>query len=265
MSNQEWWVNRYSETGLPAYMLSHGEQTAQTQTQLEVTALDELITTHKPDWKNNPILDVAGGMGRHAAGFITQGCNHVTVLDQSLPFLKMGQEMAIKAGLVGRINFVKGDARSIHTLGMTFPTITCLGNSVLGYSTRREDDEAFLHSVSQSLDPKDGLFLLDVQDGERMRQQYSSPQTEVKFSQGHRIATTRHFSNGRIEVQEEITSGPRIVSTANFSMRPYSEQEVFGMLQAAGFTSYSNGHSIVVPGATGTMANRMLYIARKNE
>lgn len=59
------------------------------------------------------LLDVAGGTGDIARRFLAAGGGRVTVCDASLRMVEVGRDRAIDAGLVGKLDWIVGDAEAL--------------------------------------------------------------------------------------------------------------------------------------------------------
>lgn len=115
------------------------------------------------------VLDMACGRGRHAAVFARAGMR-VTGIDIS------EVSIADAAREVPEAEFVVHDIR-VPYASMHFDAVVCLFTS-LGYSDDRADDHQAVAAGALALKP-DGLFVLDLLNGELVTQQLVPQEEQV--------------------------------------------------------------------------------------
>src|SRR5260370_1957564 len=106
--------------------------------------------------RNDRILDLCCGQGRHSLELAQRGFPHVTWLDRSRYLIRLARKRARQRNLQG--SFHEGDARRFRLGDGEFHCVCVLGNS-FGYFDRPEDDLAGLEAVKRALPPARGLVV----------------------------------------------------------------------------------------------------------
>src|SRR5215467_8303032 len=86
--------------------------------------------------RNDRILDLCCGQGRHSLELAGRGFPHVTGLDRSRYLIRLARKRAKQRGL--QVSFHEGDARRFRVSESSFHCVCILGNS-FGYFDREED------------------------------------------------------------------------------------------------------------------------------
>ncbi len=145
----EWWEIFFDENwGRLGFEPIEQEKTER-ETDFIVNALDLK--------KNERVLDLACGVGRHSLELARRGYKHVVGLDFTQAYLKQAIVKAKHEGL--NVGFVRGDMRDIpfeDELDTIFNFFTSFG-----YFEKREDDERTIESIARAL-KKGGRFLIDL-------------------------------------------------------------------------------------------------------
>src|SRR5438876_6423447 len=108
--------------------------------------------------RNDRILDLCCGQGRHALELARRGFPHVTGLDRSRYLIRLARKRARQNGL--QVSFHEGDARRFRLGDGEFHCVCILGNS-FGYFERLEDDLAVLNAVQRAL-ASGGRLVMDL-------------------------------------------------------------------------------------------------------
>src|SRR5260370_31175121 len=111
--------------------------------------------------RNDRILDLCCGQGRHSLELAQRGFQHVTGLDRSRYLIRLARKRARQRNL--QVSFHEGDARRFRLGDGEFHCVCALGNS-FGYFDRPEDDLALLEAVKRAL-ASGGSLVVDLMDG----------------------------------------------------------------------------------------------------
>ena len=98
--------------------------------------------------RNDRILDLCCGQGRHSLELAQRGFSHVTGLDRSRYLIRLARKRAKQRNFP--VSFHEGDARRFRLGDAEFHCVCILGNS-FGYFERPEDDLAVLEAVKRAL------------------------------------------------------------------------------------------------------------------
>ena len=101
--------------------------------------------------RNDRILDLCCGQGRHSLELARRGFTRVTGLDRSRYLIRLARKRAKQRNLP--VSFHEGDARRFRLGDGDFHCVCILGNS-FGYFERPEDDLAVLEAVKRALEGK---------------------------------------------------------------------------------------------------------------
>ncbi len=187
--------------------------------------------------KNMVILDLACGQGRHSLELARRGFRNVNGLDRSHYLIRKAKNLSASEGL--SVNFKEGDARKLPYTADTFDIVMILGNS-FGYFESTEDDMKILKEVFRVLKPN-GKFLIDVADGNYLRENYS-PRSWEWIDNKHFVCRERSLSsdNQRLISREVISNIHKGVIVDQFyAERLYSRESLSEMLYRTGYKNIS--------------------------
>lgn len=213
---------------------------------------------------NDRILDLCCGQGRHALELARRGFRHVTGVDRSRYLIRLARKRARAGGFP--VAFHEGDARRFRAKGSSFHCVLILGNS-FGYFEQKDDDDALLRSVLRLLAPN-GVLVLDVADGEWLRQNFE-PRSWEWIDQVHFVCRERSLSHEgeRIVSREVIVHAERgVIADQFYAERLYSAEQLSALLERTGFQMVRLGGAIEAESERGQdlgmMAHRLLLTAR---
>jgi len=183
--------------------------------------------------KNMEILDLACGQGRHTLELARRGFRYVNGLDRSHFLIRKAKNICAAEGLTA--SFKEGDARKLPYQADTFDLVMILGNS-FGYFESTEDDIKILKEVFRILKPN-GRFLIDVADGNYLRDNYS-PRSWEWIDHKHFVCRERSLAsdNQRLISREVISNIDKGVIVDQFyAERLYSQELLQEILSKCGY------------------------------
>lgn len=214
--------------------------------------------------QDSRILDLCCGQGRHSLELARKGFRNVEGLDRSRYLITKARGLAIREGL--GVKFREGDARKTHYPADAFDCVMILGNS-FGYFETVRDDLQVLKEVFRVLRP-DGLCLLDVTDGDYLRDRFQSRSWEW-IDKKHFVCRERSLSadGERLISREVVTNCSKgVIADQFYAERLYSREGIVGLLKEAGF-SHCTVHGQISPNSLrnqdlGMMEQRIIVTAR---
>jgi D-alanine-D-alanine ligase len=164
------------------------------------------------------------------------------------------------------VAFHEGDARRFRAKGSPFHGVLILGNS-FGYFEQKHDDEALLRNVMKLL-ASNGVLVLDVADGEWLRQNFEARSWEW-IDQVHFVCRERSLSTEgeRIVSREVIVHADRgVIADQFYAERLYTAAQLTELLERAGFQMARLSGAVESESDRGQdlgmMAHRLLLTAR---
>ncbi len=253
----EWWRSLFNSV----YLKTDGDVVENdANTALEVNALINAVGLER----NDRILDLCCGQGRHCMELARRGFRNVVGVDRSRYLVRLARRRAKQQTL--DVTFHEGDARKFRLKSSDFHCVALLGNS-FGYFDREEDDLAVLQSVVRALG-SGGVIALDITDGDWMRQNFS-PRSWEWIDQNHLVCREREVSDdgSRLISREVLVHSERGVIVDQFyAERLYSKESMIALLEQANFTQIRNHDMISAESDRnqdlGMMAHRMFLTAK---
>ena len=252
----DWWRTLFNSL----YLKTDGDVVEnQENTRQEVDFAIHLLGLEPED----KILDMCCGQGRHSLELARRGFRHVTGCDRSRYLIRQARRRAKAEHL--RVSFHEGDARKSRFGGRQFHAVLLMGNS-FGYFEHPADDEAVLNNISRMLLPN-GMLLLDVVDGEWMRNNFEARSWEW-IDQNHFVCRERAMSkdNRRVVTREVITHAEKgVIADQFYAERLYSKEQLTESLRKVGYESV-RFHGTLETASTrgqdlGMMAHRLILTA----
>ncbi|MBS0010821.1 MAG: methyltransferase domain-containing protein [Bacteroidales bacterium] len=183
--------------------------------------------------KDQTILDLACGQGRHSLELARRGFARVYGLDRSHYLINKAKQANQNEGLP--VIFREGDARKLPYPTDNFDVVMILGNS-FGYFESMEDDIKILHEVLRVLKPQ-GRFLIDVADGNYLRDNFN-PRSWEWIDKNHFVCRERSLAgdNERLISREVISNIKKGVIVDQFyAERLYTRENLKDILHKSGF------------------------------
>src|SRR5215469_13759287 len=194
--------------------------------------------------RNDRILDLCCGQGRHSLELARRGFSHVIGLDRSRYLIRLARKRAKQSGL--QVSFHEGDARRFRLGEAEFHSVCLLGNS-FGYFERPEDDLAVLEAVKRALS-SGGALVMDLMDGEWMRLNFE-PRSWEWIDQNHFVCRERDLAEDgdRLISREVVVHAERgVIADQFYAERLYSKERLETLLTGAGFTNV-RFHPLLAP------------------
>jgi len=213
--------------------------------------------------KNDRILDLCCGQGRHCLELARRGYNYVTGLDRSRYLIRLARKRAKQEDL--HVSFHEGDARKFRFAENSFHCVTLFGNS-FGYFEREDDDLAVLERVKRVL-VNSGTIAMDLVDGDWMRTHFDA-RTWEWIDENYFVCRERSLSSDgtRMLSREVVVHAERgVIADQFYAERLYSREAIEELLERAGFERIRDHGAITADSDRGQdlgmMANRMFITA----
>lgn len=181
--------------------------------------------------KNEPLLDLACGAGRHLISLYRLGFTHLTGLDLSAELLQAA-EKSLKESYITDIALVRADMRHIPYRDC-FTTILSLFTS-FGYFAEDSENEKVIESVYRAL-KAGGMFLIDYLNRDQV---ISNLVAEEEIQAANRIIKIFRrltVDHRRVEKIMKIITDEGSERQFYESVRLYTADEMTGMLRDHGF------------------------------
>jgi D-alanine-D-alanine ligase len=256
--NPEWWRHIFNAL----YLKTDGD-----------VVDDENITRHETRLfikllqlkKENTILDICCGQGRHCSEFYKRGFTNVEGIDRSAFLVAKARNKSKLNGY--KIVFKEGDARNLQYPPDSFDVVTILGNS-FGYFQHTADDIRVLQSAFKILKPG-GKILIDIADGSFLKHKFV-PRSWEWINNNYFVCRERSLSaNKKKLISREVITHTRkgVIADQFYAENLYTENEIKFLLQQAAFTNIILHSSLKVNSIRdqdlGMMENRIILTAIK--
>ncbi len=227
---QDWWSRIFNSL----YLKTDADVVEdQKITKQEVDLFTSVLQLSKED----RILDLCCGQGRHSLELARRGFKHLYGLDRSRYLIQKAKYRARKENLC--IKFKEGDARKLSYPTDNFDVVMILGNS-FGYFESIHDDLRVLEEVRRVLKPW-GKLLIDVADGNYLRENFQ-PRSWEWIGKKYFVCRERSLSvdKQRLISREVITYVNKgVVADQFYAERLYSRELLSEILDKAKFSQIS--------------------------
>ena len=253
--DNEWWKTLFDDVYLvtDARSVCNEEVTAR-----EIDVVCEILSPIKED----RILDLCGGHGRHSEELCRRGFERCTVVDYSQYLVSHGKRCADERGR--KIDFVRADSRCIGFGAEVFDCAFLMGNS-LGYSRDDGSDLKILCEAHRSL-KRGGRLLVEVSDGASIRESFA-PLSWHEIGETVVVCRRRELEGDSIQARELVICKEKgLIRDRTYSIRLYDRKILSSLMERAGFgdvevyTGFSPQKS---KGDYGFMNQRMLSTGLK--
>jgi D-alanine-D-alanine ligase len=222
----DWWRRIFNSM----YLKTDSDVVDDTQiTSMEVSMFTQILDINE----DAVILDLACGQGRHSLELARRGYKNIHGLDRSHFLIRKAKSTCLNEGLTA--SFREGDARKLPYPTDTFDVVMILGNS-FGYFESTEDDIKILHEIFRILKPN-GKFLLDVADGEYLKDHFS-PRSWEWLDSKHFVCRERSLASDdeRLISREVISNIQKGVIVDQFyAERLYTPDSLQKVLTKTGY------------------------------
>ena len=250
-----WWKTLFDDV----YLMTDARSVCDDEiTRREVDAVCSLLALAKED----AILDLCGGQGRHSIELARRGYGHCTVLDYSDVLIEHGRSNALQGGFP--VRFVQGDAVDTGLPDQAYDHVLILGNS-LGYMPEAVDDLRILREVVRVLKPG-GSLLIDVTDGAVVREKFN-PNAWHEIDDRIVVCRQRQLEGEFIRAREVVLCKEQgLMRDQTYAIRlflPEVLENLVGMAGLVGFSMQRGFSAHDKEGDYGFMNHRLLVTARK--
>lgn len=224
----EWWKTLFNSL----YLKTDGDVVENNEnTKQEIDLLLKKLNLKKDD----AILDLCCGQGRHVIELARREFQNITGIDRSRYLIRLARKRAAQLGLI--VKFSEGDARKIRLSESSQDCVYLMGNS-FGYFEREEDDVKVIKSIKRVLKPQ-GKLALDIVNGEWMKKNFESRSWEW-IDQNQFVCRERSISNdsSRIISREVIVHAEKgVIADQFYAERLYIKDQISNLLKSLGFTN----------------------------
>ena len=253
----EWWKTLFNSVYLKTdgdVVENDGNTTREVDLLIDVAGLQ----------KNDRILDLCCGQGRHCLELAKRGFQNVVGVDRSRYLVRLAKKRAKDRNL--DVSFHEGDARKFRLKENNFQCVAMLGNS-FGYFEREQDDLDVLLAVRKSL-AYGGTVVLDLTNGQWMKESFT-PRSWEWIDQNHFVCRERSLAkDGRRLISREVVVHAErgVIVDQFYAERLYSPGEISELLTKAGFEQIRQ-HEVLEADSErnqdlGMMAQRLVFTAK---
>lgn len=223
----DWWKEIFNAN----YLRTDGDVVEDVSiTQQEIDLFIDILNLEK----DNTILDLCCGQGRHILELARRGYSNVFGLDRSHYLINRAKSINKKEGL--NVNFREGDARKLPFAADMFDCIILAGNS-FGYFESVNDDKHVLEEVKRVLRPY-GKVLIDLTDGTYMSKHYQ-PRSWEWIDKNYFVCRERSLSeNQKRLISREVISHVKkgVIADQFYAERLYTKKSIEDLLNTIGFS-----------------------------
>jgi len=252
---KEWWKYFFDEL----YLITDSRSVCNPALTLkEVNLLEKVLGLNR----NDKILDLCGGQGRHSLELAKRGYRNLTVLDFSSYLVKLGKKLAKEQDL--DIKFVRRDARFSGLKNDAYSAVFIMANS-FGYFPDEKENLRILKEAHRLL-KKNGKLLLDLTDADHAKNNLT-PLSWHEANEDIIICRERKLKGNIIKAREIVVSKKKgVLRDGFYCERLYNKNKIAGLLKSTGFKNLSLKNNLSLHKNKkdyGLMTSRMLVTATK--
>ena len=222
--SKDWWKGFFNHIYLTTDARSVCNQEL---TYREVDLLEKFLGLGK----NDRILDLFGGQGRHCIELARRGYQNLTVLDYSDYLVNLGRRSAKKARI--NINFYQGDARSTALAGSDYSVIIIMANS-FGYFSSERENLSVLREIKRLL-KTEGKLLLDLTNATYATNKLR-PNSWHKIGNNIEVYREREINKSLVKTREIVVSDKQgLLRDDCYCERLYTKTAIAKLLRHCGF------------------------------
>ncbi len=254
-TKKDWWKGFFDETYLLTDARSVGNPSL---TRKEVTLLETLLSLHKQD----RILDLCGGQGRHALELARRGYRDLTVLDYSSYLTRLGRNQTREKGL--NVKYLQRDARSTRLKSNDYSVVFIMANS-FGYFSRERENIRVLKEANRVL-KTGGRLLLDLTDADYLRSRLK-PVSWHEANKDVIVCRQRQLTKDLIKAREVVISKKKgLIRDGYYCERIYNRNKIRQLLKTTGYKNIEIKNKISLHKKVkdyGFLTSRMFVTATK--
>jgi len=252
---KDWWKNFFNDT----YLVTDARSVCDSSlTSCEASLLEKFLKTKKDD----KLLDLCGGHGRHSLELARRGYKNLTVLDYSGYLIRLGSRMAKEKNV--NVKFIKRDARKSRLKDNDYSGVFIMANS-FGYFPSNKENLRLLREAYRIL-KKDGKLLLDLTDLGYVKN-HLKPASWHEANNDIVVCRERHLKGNLIKAREVVVSKKKgLIRDGLYSERIYDKKKITKLLNQAGFKNISIKKNISLHKRKkdyGLITSRMFVTAKK--
>jgi ubiquinone/menaquinone biosynthesis C-methylase UbiE len=246
----DWYTKAFGREYLDLY--AHRDMV---EAENDIKALSKIM----PLIKDQPLLDLCCGAGRHLLALHKMGFKKIYGLDLSSELLEIAARHLAGVG-ARHVEFLNTDMRAIPYQGH-FATILSLFTS-FGYFAQDDENLKVIKAVARALKPG-GYFIIDYLNRDQVINNLVAQ--DEKKQRGKRIKSVRCLTGRGKRVEKTTTIfGPNgSEQTFHESVRLYSVRELEAMITKSGLTCRAKYGSIS-GGKFNAASKRLVMITQKN-
>lgn len=252
---KDWWKDFFNEI----YLITDARSVCdEALTCREADLLEEALDLRKDD----RILDLCGGHGRHSLELARRGYRDITVLDFSRFLVKLGKRIAKERGY--DIKFICDDARSSMLKEKSYSAAFIMANS-FGYFQNERENRKVLRESCRLL-KSGGKLLLDLSSPDYIKKNLK-PFSWHEASEDIIVCRQRELKDNIIKAREIVISKKKgLLRDGYYCERLYDEDKIKGLLEETGFGNLSVKKNISLHNVKrdyGFLTSRMIVTASK--
>lgn len=251
----DWWKYFFNEI----YLITDARSVCNpTLTRKETDFLEDILDLEKDD----RILDLCGGHGRHSLELARRGYRDLTVLDHSSYLIRLARKLARRQGR--RIRFKCCDARFSGLKDEDYSIIFIMANS-FGYFLDEGENKRILKEAHRLL-KKGGKLLLDLTDPDYIKNNLK-PISWHEADKDIVVCRKRKLKRNIIRAREIVISKKRgLLRDGYYCERIYNKDKIARILKSVGFKNLSIKKKISLrkdKKEYGFLTSRMIVTAEK--
>jgi len=250
----EWWKYIFDEI----YLLTDARSICNKEiTRAEADLMEHFLAVNRDD----PILDLCGGQGRHSRELARRGYTGLTTLDYSAYLLKLGADS-------GRsdVALIRADARCLPIRENFYKAVALMACS-FGYFADDSQNAAVLSESFRVLVPG-GVLLLDIADGDKAAKSIAENGWHEADSDTL-VLRKRKPASGGLEVRELVVSRKKgLIRESRYFEKLYSARSIRELVASSGFSKIEVHRGLERLSSKidlGFMSARMIVTARKKK